>query len=78
VTTSELPGLLALVSLGLFTLASFCFAAAGATVLFRALRRPRPPAADWDDLDRACCLRGWESRGQVHDPRHCTRTDITR
>jgi len=73
VTVSELPGWLALVSLGLFTLASLCFAAAGATVLARALRRPRPPAADWDDLDRACCLHAWESRGRHHDLTHCRR-----
>lgn len=29
----------------------------------------------WAALERACCLRAWESRGTAHDPRHCTRKD---
>jgi len=79
VTVSELPGWLALVSLGLFALASFCFAAAGATVLartlYRTLRHPRPAVtdADWDALDSTCCLRYWETRGRDHDRAHCRR-----
>jgi hypothetical protein len=31
-------------------------------------------ARGWQELDEACCLRGWESRGAVHDPRTCVRT----
>ncbi|MEU7059461.1 hypothetical protein [Streptomyces sp. NPDC046197] len=27
----------------------------------------------WQDLHDACCLRGWESRGAVHDPGGCVR-----
>ncbi|MGW0550530.1 hypothetical protein [Streptomyces altiplanensis] len=29
----------------------------------------------WNDLDRACCLRAWESHGTTHDTTTCTRTD---
>jgi hypothetical protein len=33
------------------------------------------PAAEaargWRELHTACCLRGWESRGAVHDPDTC-------
>lgn len=77
-TVNELPGWLALVSLAAITVGCCCFAAAGLTTLARTLRHPRPPAADWNDLDRTCCLRHWETRGTDHDPRHCTRKDTTR
>ncbi|MEI5100335.1 hypothetical protein RB200_19630 [Streptomyces sp. PmtG] len=29
----------------------------------------------WQDLDAACCLASWESRGATHDGAHCTRKD---
>ncbi|NJP70397.1 hypothetical protein [Streptomyces sp. C1-2] len=77
-TVNELPGWLALTCLALFTLGGLFFTLAGATLLTRTLRRLRPPAVDWDDLDRTCCLRSWESRGTQHDPTHCTRKDTTR
>jgi hypothetical protein len=32
-------------------------------------------ALNWADLELACCLRAWESRGIEHDARHCTRKD---
>ncbi|MFK0168976.1 hypothetical protein ACIQU5_09250 [Streptomyces sp. NPDC090306] len=28
----------------------------------------------WRELDEACCLRGWESRGGEHDARACARS----
>ncbi|KUN99993.1 hypothetical protein AQJ84_09935 [Streptomyces resistomycificus] len=28
-------------------------------------------ARAWRELHTACCLRGWESRGAVHDPEAC-------
>jgi hypothetical protein len=72
--TTELPGWLALTALCLIAFGSLCYATAGITALTRALRRPRPPAVDWDDLDRACCLHAWETRGRHHDLTHCRRT----
>ncbi|MGI3198480.1 hypothetical protein ACRJ4B_15995 [Streptomyces sp. GTA36] len=31
----------------------------------------------WRALEEACCLTGWESRGEQHDPNHCTRKGTT-
>jgi hypothetical protein len=28
----------------------------------------------WRELDAACCLRGWESRGGLHDDAECARS----
>ena len=43
----------------------------------RDVTSPTVTDADWDELARTCCLRGWESRGHDHDPEHCTRKDQT-
>ncbi|NED73348.1 hypothetical protein G3I51_13545 [Streptomyces sp. SID9944] len=56
-----------------------------ATDLERAVRPagPHAPAiADemvraWQALEDACCLTAWTSRGQQHDPAHCTRKGTT-
>ncbi|MFD5697485.1 hypothetical protein [Streptomyces lasiicapitis] len=32
-------------------------------------------ARGWQELNTACCLRSWESRGDVHDDSVCTRKD---
>lgn len=79
-TVSELPGWLALVSLGLFALASFCFAAAGVAALVRALRGPRlvVTEAEWDAFSRTCCLLWWATYGETHDEARCTRKDTSR
>ncbi|WP_172381366.1 hypothetical protein [Streptomyces sp. MNP-20] len=29
----------------------------------------------WADLNTACCLRSWESRGAEHDTTHCAKKD---
>jgi hypothetical protein len=78
--TTELPGWLALTALALFTLGALCFATAGATLLTRTLRHPRPTVtdADWNALDHTCCLRHWETRGADHDRTHCRRTTAQR
>lgn len=36
-------------------------------------RRTSGTTRAWQELYEACCLRGWESRGSVHDVRLCAR-----
>ncbi|MFF9123195.1 hypothetical protein ACF09J_07835 [Streptomyces sp. NPDC014889] len=53
--------------------------------LERAARPPGPhPAAladefaiAWHELETACCLTGWDSHGEQHDPDYCTLKDRT-
>lgn len=77
-TVNELPGWLALTCLITITFGCCCFAAAGATVLARTLRRPRPGRDARRALQDACCEPWWTSLGTDHDPTHCTRKDTTR
>ncbi|MVO84159.1 hypothetical protein GPA10_05080 [Streptomyces sp. p1417] len=31
----------------------------------------------WTEINSACCLTSWQTRGTTHDTAHCTRTDQT-
>ncbi|MEW2529300.1 hypothetical protein [Streptomyces sp. NPDC047071] len=48
---------------------------ASACALGHALATDTDTDRGWADLNTACCLRSWESRGAEHDTTRCTRQD---